>query len=59
MKRGQGVLGRGKVRREGLAGDGGACTQCGAYLNPVAVMLGPVCGQCCRANQLRVCGKAG
>jgi hypothetical protein len=26
------------------------CKQCGAPLNPVAVMLGPVCGKCVRAN---------
>ncbi len=26
------------------------CKQCGAEMNPVAVMLGPVCGKCCREN---------
>ena len=31
-----------------------ACDQCGAPLNPVAVMLGPTCGACCRENHARV-----
>ena len=33
------------------------CKQCGAPLNPVAAMLGPVCGKCCRENHKRVAGK--
>jgi len=32
------------------------CDQCGAPLNPVAVMLGPTCGACCRENHARACG---
>ena len=35
--------------------DGGivnaTCRQCGKPMNPVEVMLGPVCGTCCKANQ--------
>lgn len=30
--------------------NGESCRQCGAPLNPVAVMLGPVCGKCVRDN---------
>ena len=30
------------------------CTQCGAELNPVQVLLGPVCGKCCRENHRRL-----
>jgi NMD protein affecting ribosome stability and mRNA decay len=26
------------------------CKQCGTTMNPVAVMLGPVCGKCVREN---------
>ena len=32
------------------------CKQCGKPLNPVAAMLGPVCGECCRKNQKAVTG---
>jgi hypothetical protein len=32
------------------------CQTCGVHLNPVAVMLGPVCGQCCRENNRLACG---
>lgn len=32
------------------------CRQCGAPLSPVAAMLGPVCGRCCRANHRAVVG---
>lgn len=31
-----------------------ACDQCGAPMNPVAVVLGPTCGTCCRENHARV-----
>ncbi len=27
-----------------------ACQQCGRTMNPAERMLGPVCGDCCRAN---------
>jgi len=30
------------------------CAQCGAAMNPVAVLLGPVCRKCCRKNQKAV-----
>lgn len=30
------------------------CAQCGKPLNPVAVMLGPVCGACVRRNHQAV-----
>ena len=33
-----------------------ACAQCGAPMNPVERMLGPVCGKCCRANHKAVAG---
>lgn len=33
------------------------CRQCGKPLNPVEVMLGPVCGKCARANHKRVAGR--
>lgn len=26
------------------------CAQCGRDMNPVAIMLGPICGECCREN---------
>ena len=29
------------------------CAQCGRLMNPVNVMLGPVCGPCCRENHRR------
>ena len=31
------------------------CTQCGNRLNPVDVLLGPVCGKCARLNHQRIC----
>lgn len=34
------------------------CTQCGKPLNPVQVMLGLVCEDCCRLNHRRVVGLA-
>ena len=33
------------------------CAQCGKPMNPVDVMLGPVCLACCKANHQRVAGK--
>ena len=30
------------------------CVQCGASMNPVAVMLGSVCGKCVRENHKAV-----
>jgi len=33
------------------------CSQCGEGMNPAEVMLGPVCGRCCRKNQRRVTGR--
>jgi len=33
------------------------CKQCGKPLNPVQVMLGPVCGDCVRENHKKVAGK--
>ena len=32
------------------------CRQCGAPLSPVAAMLGPTCGRCCRANHRAATG---
>lgn len=33
------------------------CKQCGKPMNPAAIMLGPVCGRCCRDNHKRAIGK--
>lgn len=33
------------------------CKQCGKPMNPVEVMLGPVCGKCCRDNHKKVAGR--
>jgi len=33
-----------------------SCKQCGAAMNPVEAMLGPVCGKCCKANHKRAAG---
>jgi hypothetical protein len=33
-----------------------SCEQCGAAMNPAERMLGPVCGNCCRANHRTVAG---
>ena len=35
-----------------------SCRQCGRTMNPADAMLGPVCGQCCRANHRRLAGIA-
>ena len=32
------------------------CQTCGEHLNAAAIMLGPVCGQCCRENQRMLAG---
>ena len=35
------------------------CRQCGKPMNPIDVMLGPVCTKCCRENQKKMTeGKA-
>lgn len=33
------------------------CAQCGKPMNPVARMLGPVCGACCKANHAAATGQ--
>ena len=33
------------------------CAQCGEPMNPVQVMLGPVCGKCVKKNHAKVVGK--
>lgn len=40
--------------REGMSST--KCRQCGKAMNPVEVMLGPVCGLCCRENHKRFVG---
>ena len=30
------------------------CLQCGREMNPVEVLLGNICGKCCKANHRRV-----
>ena len=32
------------------------CTQCGKVMGP-EIFLGPVCGDCCRANHAKVTGR--
>ena len=32
-----------------------SCEQCGRKLNPVEVLLGPVCGECTRENHQAIC----
>lgn len=36
---------------------GPACVDCGRPLNPVAVMMGPVCGLCVRKRHAAAIGK--
>ena len=36
-----------------------SCVQCGGPMNPVAVLMGPVCGRCCRENHRRATGGGG
>lgn len=34
------------------------CEQCGRVMGPVEWLLGPVCGECCRANHAKAVGAA-
>ena len=33
------------------------CRQCGRVMNPVEGMMSDVCGECCRENHARACGR--
>ena len=35
----------------------GRCRQCGRVMNPVEVMMSDVCGECCRENHAKACGR--